>query len=196
MSDQNRSIQYLLNSTDKTVFTTQDLNKIWQYENYPSLIHRIQYLNKTNKIAKLKQGVYSFTGRSINPLEMANKLRTPSYISFETVLQKEGIIFQWDQRITLASNQSINLTVADTNIVFRKLKPNILLNQQGITKQNNYFIACKERAILDTLYINSSFTFDNLRNVDFDKLKQLLIIYQTASLKPVLNKLEQYAKSY
>jgi len=159
-------------------------------------MHRIQYLNKTNKIVKLKQGLYTFTGRPVNSLEMANKLRTPSYISFETVLQKEGVIFQWDKRITLASNQSTKLTVADTSIVFRKLKTNILLNQQGIIKQNNYFIACKERAILDTLYINSSFTFDNLRGVNFDKLKQFLNIYQTVSLTLVLNKLEQYAKSY
>jgi hypothetical protein len=195
MVDQNRTIQYLLNSTDKTVFTTQDLNKIWQYESYNSLIHRIQYLNKTNKILKLKQGLYSFTGRPINQLEMANKLRTPSYISFETALIQHGVIFQWDNKITLASNQSVTLTVADTDIVFRQLKDHILLNQQGIIKQSNYFIAGLERAILDILYINSSFTFDNLRAVDFDKARQLLPMYQTSSLTAVLNKLEHYAKS-
>jgi len=196
MTDKADRLHQLLTSSSKTVFTTRDLGNIWAYDNYDSLLERIEYFTKTQKLKKLKKGLYAITGININELELANKLRTPSYISFETVLHKEGVIFQWDKRITLASNESIQMEVDKHNIVFRQIKDSILLNKTDIKDENNYFIATKERALLDMLYINSTFHFDNLRGIDFEKIKKLLDIYNRKSLNNIVKKLETYVGSY
>jgi len=196
MIDKADRLQQLFTSTSKTAFTTRDLNNIWKYSNYDSLIKRIQYFTKTKKLKKIKKGLYAIEGREINELELANKFRTPSYISFETVLHKEGIIFQWDKRITLAGKVSIQIEADDKNIVFKQIKDSILLNSSGIKEENNYYIATKERALLDMLYLNPSFQFDNLRSVDFDKIKNLLNIYDKKNLINIVSDLKKYAQSY
>lgn len=196
MTDKTRDIQNLIATTDKTVFNTDDLNKFLQYENYRSLIRRINYLNKTGKIIQLKRGLYSIRGRPVNELELANKIRTPSYISFETVLLREGIIFQWDNRITLAGNESIEYEINGHIILFRQLKQDILLNKNGVEQEENYFIASKERALLDMLYINPSFQFDNLRKINFEKIDFLLAIYNRKNLVKIVKKLKAHAQSY
>lgn len=191
-----RSLEAVLNKTNKTVFTTQDFDKYWQYENYRSLIQRISYLNKSGKLNKIKRGLYSIEGREVNKLELANRLRTPSFVSFESVLHKEGLIFQWDQRITVAAQVSREIEVLNTTFVYRKLKDEILLNSTGVLNKDTYFIAEKERALLDMLYIDPSFTFDNLRSVDFDMVKELLPIYKRQSLENKVKELEKNVKSY
>jgi len=196
MTDQNRSVSYLLTSTNKTVFTTGDLNKIWKYENYRSLIKRIGDLNKSGALIQIRKGLYTIDGLRVNELELANKVRTPSYISFETVLYKEGIIFQWDTQVTLASKESFSTLVGGTQLIYRKLKDNILLNGVGVFETDNYHIATKERAVLDMLYIDSNFHFDNLRSINFEKLQQLKSIYNSKKLNVVVKKLEGYARSY
>lgn len=191
-----RSLMKVLNSTTKSVFTTQDLNKLWQYENYRTLITRINYLSKTGKLVKIQRGLYSIAGRDTNILELANKLRTPSYITFETVLLREGVIFQWDDISTLAGKDSEELEILGCKIKFRKLKDEILLNPKGINKQQNYFIASKERALLDMLYIQPKFAFDNLRTIEFSRLYELANIYNRKSIVNTISKLEEHARSY
>jgi hypothetical protein len=187
-----RPFEVLLTTTNKTVFTTQDLQKIWRYSNYRSLITRINYYAKTDKLTKLKLGLYSITGIKINEFELANKLRTPSYVSFETVLHREGIIFQWDSRITLAGKESKTFNINNTAVVFRQIKDNILFNKMGVVPEETYFIATKERAILDTLYTSPNFFFDNLRTVNFDKLLEMAnLIYKVKALEKTVKKLSK-----
>lgn len=191
-----RPFEILLTTTSKTVFTTQDLQKIWRYSNYRSLIQRINYYAKSGKLIKLKRGLYSIAGIKINNFELANKLRTPSYISFETVLHREGIIFQWDSRITLAGKESKAFNINDTTVVFKQIKDTILLNRTGIIDENNYAIATKERAILDTLYTSPNFFFDNLRTVNFEKMLEMVnLVYRVKILEKRVNKLLKYARS-
>ena len=196
MTDQTRGMENLIASTNKTVFTTSDFNKAWRYTNYRSLIKRINYLKKSGKIDQIQRGLYSIHNRSINEFELANKLRTPSYISFETVLHRDGIIFQWDKRITLASKESSQFKIDGQNILFRQVKDSILLNKTAINGQDNYYIATKERALLDMLYINSVFQFDNLRSIDFEIIENLIPIYEKKNLFKVVERLKEYAKSY
>lgn len=193
MTDEGRSLTSLLNSTTKTVFTTKDFNKIWKYENYNSLIQRLEYLSKTGKITRIRKGLYSINGRKVNELELANKLRTPSYISFETVLYQSGIIFQWDRKITLAGKESIRMRVIGLEIIFRQMKDEILLNNDGIRRKKNYFIASPERAVLDTLYINPDFHFDNLRPINFGKLEKLAENYNRQSIIKLVERLKKNA---
>ncbi len=184
------NIQLLLTTTSKTVFTVRDLGNIWNYSNYESLIRRIKYYRDTGKLRLLKKGYYSVVGRDPDPLELGNKLRTPSYISFETVLRQEGIIFQWDDRITLASIESIALEIGEWKYLFRQLNNCILYDTREITQKDNYFIASKERALMDILYIDPNFAFDNLKSINFKKCEELLPIYDRDTLNKVLKNLK------
>jgi len=193
MTDKGNKLQQLLTSSTKTVFTTGDIGKIWRYENYNSLIKRIEYFLKTDKLLKIKKGLFAINGREIDNFELANKLRQPSYISFETVLYREGLIFQPTNSITLASKESIRISLHKQKFLYRQLKDEILLQKKGILEKNNCFFASKERALLDILYISPSFSFDNLRNLDFAKIQSLLPIYQRSSLQKIIKKLQKYA---
>ena len=191
-----RPFEMLLTTTNKTVFSTQDLQKIWRYNNYRSLIRRINYYAKTGKLVKLRLGLYAIAGIKINDFELANKLRTPSYISFESVLHREGVIFQWDSQITLAGKESTSFNINNFHAMFRQVKDNILLNKMGIIPEENFFIATKERAILDTLYTNPNFFFDNLSMINFyDMLEMVDLIYKVKSLEKAVKKLSRHARS-
>lgn len=191
LSLKDRSLASLLNSTKKTVFTTRDFAKFWRYKNYMSLIMRLRYLTQTGQLTKLRKGLYQIKGRVIDELELANKLRTPSYISFETVLFREGVIFQWDRRVTLVGPESISFQIQDQKIIFRQFQEKILLNSLGVIQEDNYFIATPERAVLDMLYLAPKFYFDSLAAVDFEILKKLAPLYKQASLIKLVGKLEK-----
>lgn len=181
----------LLVNTSKTVFSTRDVENILRPNSSDSLYRSIDYYTKTSKLIQIKKGFYIIPGRNVNIFELGNKLRTPSYISFESVLAEEGVIFQWDNKITLSSKESINMEVMDTKFVFRQLKDSILLNKKGITEKDNYYIASKERALLDILYINPKFMFDNLDGINFEMCKKLLNVYNRKSLVKIIDKLEK-----
>ncbi len=196
MTDNDRSLTTLATTTTKTVFTTHDLLKFWQYHNYTSLIQRISYLHQHGKLSQIKKGLYALPGRPVDEFELANKLRSPSYLSFETVLYRHGIIFQWNTTITLAAKESITLRVSNHTILFKQVKDEILLNKTGIIQEHNYAIATPERAIADMLYINGQFPFDNLRSVDFEVLAKIAEIYDKKSVIAGVKKLHIYARSY
>ena len=50
-------------------------------------------------------------------------------------------------------------------------------------EKDGYFIADRERAFLDTVFLYKDFYFDNLRPLNWDKINQLSHIYQSASLE-------------
>jgi hypothetical protein len=47
----------------------------------------------------------------------------------------------------------------------------------GIENKGECSIATKERAFLDTIYINKDYHFDNLSPIDWDKVFQMLPMY-------------------
>lgn len=111
-------------------------------------------------------------------------------MSLEYVLQKEGILFQYDTTFTAISYLSRTITIEKWVIQYRKIKDEILLNTLGIITQNDGInIATKERAFLDLLYLNGDTYFDNLNILDNNKIQALLPIYQSATLIKRVQKL-------
>ena len=176
--------------TNKTIFTTQDFASIWGLNNIHSLKRRVMYLVKTGKLKRLRKGIFSIIGRDYDRLELANRLRQPSYISFETVLAQAGITFQYYSSITLVSNLTRDYEVDGGKYIYRKMKDSILLNDLGVIKQQNYFIASPERALLDTLYLNKEYYFDNLNSFNFDRAFEIAKIYNSKTLIKALSKLK------
>lgn len=83
-----------INRSQKTVLTINDIALIWNDSNSGAVKSRLSYYVKNGDLFRLRQGIYS-KNRKYNKLELATRIFTPSYISLETVLAREGIIFQY-----------------------------------------------------------------------------------------------------
>lgn len=164
-----------------TVFSFKEL-LLLSGEKPGTLMQRLNYYVKKGVLHGVRRGLYA-KDKEYNKLELATKIYTPSYVSFETVLAQEGIIFQYYTSIFVATYQTRAIVCDNQQYEFRKIKDAILTNAAGIKNKEFYFIASKERAFLDTLYLNKEYHFDNLSLLDFDKVLALLPIYKNKRME-------------
>jgi predicted transcriptional regulator of viral defense system len=166
-----------------TVFTPQELAALWGITSAGYLRARIQYYIKKGYLSRIYQGIYAKNKNDFNVLEAANKLRAPSYVSLETVLAKEGIIFQKYSSVFLISYASKTVTTPIGEFVYKKIKDTVLFDRRGVVSAVTYLSASKERAFLDAVYLYKDYHFDNLKSLDWDKVSELAKIYRTAALE-------------
>src|SRR5690606_1081161 len=104
------------------VFRMKDIAMLTGETNFQSLNKKLNYHVKTGKLQNPRKGVY--TKLNYNPEEMACTVFTPSYISLEYVLQKAGVLFQYDARVTVIGNLSRTIEIEKQTYIFRKIKSN------------------------------------------------------------------------
>lgn len=172
--------------SNNTIFTFKDISLIWQETNLDLVKSRVNYYVKQDELYPLRRGIYA-KDKNYDRFELATKIYTPAYISFETVLAKEGVIFQHYSQIFVASYLSREIVCDGQTYVFKKLKDFILNNQLGLERTASYFIASRERAFLDTLYLNKKYHFDNLSGINWDTCRSLLPIYGSQTLDGILD---------
>jgi hypothetical protein len=174
----------------RTVFRLKDIAILVGEESFLSLNKKLNYYVRTGKLENPRKGIYAKPG--YNPEEFACTIFTPSYISLEYVLQKAGIIFQYDSRLTSVCYLSRNIEVGNQQFSFRKIKGSTLVNTLGIVRQTNHInIASPDRAFLDLLYLEKDYYFDNLNPLNKDLIRKLLPIYQSKALsQTVINLLK------
>jgi predicted transcriptional regulator of viral defense system len=159
-----------------SVFTFKEI-LLATVEAKPLLLkRRLSYYIKRGELYHIRRGLYA-KDKNYNRLELATKIFTPSYVSFETVLIEAGVIFQHYSTIFVATYQTKEIVCDDQNYSFKKIKDTILTNNAGVEQKDYYSIASKERAFLDVLYLNKDYHFDNLLSLDFNKIFSLLPIY-------------------
>ena len=183
---QNNNMLYEILNDSRTVFTLPDIAMLVEESNFESINDKINYYVKTNRLNRPRKGIY--VKSNYNPLELACRLYTPSYISLEYVLQQAGIIFQYDSTITAVSYLSRKLSIDKNEYAYRKIKNEIIVDTTGIEQVNNVNIATPERAFLDTLYLNSNYYFDNLRLLNRERVAELLPIYKSKALEARVKK--------
>ena len=170
-----------------TVFKTAEIAQLLEETNKDALKSKINYYLKKGVLKKARRGIY--VKPEYNIFELATKIYTPSYISLETVLEKEGIIFQHYETIFVCSYLSRQIEVEGRKIQIRRIKEDALLNPEGIEQKENYAIATKERAFLDALYLYKNYYFDNLKILNKKKVFSLLAIYNSKRLFRQVKKL-------
>lgn len=187
-----KHISELLQSS-KTVFRIADLRILLRIANPSTLKAFVYRAVEQGVFQKIANGIYALP--RYDELELAASLRKPSYISFETVLQKEGVVFQdYSRTVTLASNNSVEREIGGRQYRFIKIKSEALFNPLGIHYSWKYSIATKERAICDRLYVSWEQYFDNLADVDWKLLWDIAEIYDTASVVKNVNNLREHAQ--
>lgn len=180
MSSQKNVLEVILNSS-RSVFNMQSLRIMTECENPQKLTQSLHYYVKEGKIRNPRRGIY--TKSSYDEKEMACSLFRPAYVSLEYVLQRNGIVFQYDDTITCVSYLNRIVEIDEKAYQFRIIKPQLWIGMDGIEKHDNILIATPERAFLDMIYLSAgNCYFDNLHPLNKTKVKELLPIYQSKVL--------------
>ena len=184
-------LEVLLRSP-KTIFSTKDVALLWNENDNLIVIDRLKRYVRSGKLIRLRRGFYA-KDKNYDPLELATRIYTPSYISFETVLTREGINFQKYDSIFVASYITREIKVNGQNIYYIRIKDYVLSNTAGIEQNGNVAMATKERAFLDRIYVSKDYHFDNLGGLDWDKVFEILPIYNNKRMEKKVN---DYFKEY
>jgi len=172
----------------KTIFTVWDIAILWQSPNTNATIVRLNYYVKKGELIRIRRGIYA-TSSQYDKIELSTRIYTPSYVSFETVLAQEGLIFQFQSSIQIASYLTREICIAKQSYSYRKIKNSVLTNSIGIKNSEQISIATPERAFLDILYTNGNYHFDNLRSLNWENVFAILPIYENQRLVKIVNQL-------
>lgn len=184
-------VEILLRSP-KTVFSIKDVAMLWREEATNAVQVRLNSYVKNGKLIHVRRGIYA-KDKDYNRFELATRIYTPSYISFETVLTHDGINFQYYGNIFVASYVTREIMVDGQKISFIRIKDYVLSNTEGIDNAQGYSMATKERAFLDRIYISKDYHFDNLNALNWQKVFQILPIYNNKRME---KKVKTYFEDY
>jgi hypothetical protein len=184
-------IIYELLRSERSVFRLNDIAMMTGSKDFQSLNKKLNYHVRTGKILNPRKGIYAKPDFSEE--ELACNIFTPSYISFEYVLLKEGLVFQYDPAITSASYLSRSIGIGNRTYRFRKLKGEILANSLGVESRPGHIsMASPERAFLDILYLDGEYHIDNLNPLNKKKILTLLPLYRSKTLAERIRKILEY----
>jgi hypothetical protein len=165
----------ILLKQNKKTFHASDLALLWGIENKDTLNMTLKRFVDRGVLKRIHKGFYSTTDISdLDPLDLGfSYLNTYSYVSLETVLARDGVIFQEIKYITFVSSKSSKFNIEGIKYSSRQLKDEYLNNTIGVKKVGDHFEASLERAVADMLYYNPKYHVDNKEIIDFDKVKEI-----------------------
>lgn len=184
-------LEVLLRSP-KTVFSTKDAALLWSEGKESTISARLNKYVRSGKLIRVRRGLY-VKDKDYDRFELATRICTPSYVSFETVLTRQGVNFQYYGNIFVASYVNREMEVDGQKIDFVRMKDYVLSNTAGIEHEGGYALASKERAFLDRIYVSKDYHFDNLNALDWDKVFEILPIYHNSRVE---KKVRMYFEHY
>jgi hypothetical protein len=184
-------LEVLLRSP-KTIFLSKDVSLLWGEESDQIIKNRLNKYVKAGKLIRVRRGIYA-KDKNYDRFELATRINTPSYISFETVLTREGVNFQYYGNIFVASYINREIDIEGQKITFVRMKDYVLSDTTGIEHKDGIATATSERAFLDRVYVSKDYHFDNLANLNWDKVFEILPIYHNKRLE---KKIKEYFKNY
>lgn len=184
-------LEVLLRSP-KTIFSNKDVALLWGEEAEAAVRVRLNYYVKVGKLIRVHRGLYA-KDNNYSRFDLATRIYTPSYISFETVLTRAGVNFQYYGNIFVASYVSREIKASDQKITFVRMKSYVLSNTTGIEHKDGIAMATVERAFLDRIYVSKDYYFDNERSLNWNKVFEILPIYHNKRME---KKVQEHYKNY
>jgi predicted transcriptional regulator of viral defense system len=176
----------------KTVLTYKDILLLWREQGSEAATVRLYQYARKGDLYRIRRGIYA-KDKNYNQVELATRIFTPSYVSFETMLAKEGVTFQFYSGIFVASYLTREIVIDGQMYSFRKIRNAILTNPAGIVHKDETSFATKERAFLDMLYVHTDYHFDNLGGLDWNKVFEILPIYGNKRMAKNVNEIFEQA---
>lgn len=169
-----------LKDFNKSYFTVADLEKILDLKRN-SLYVTLNRLVKSGVLIRLGKNLYFPFTEAVDVEKIANELYFPSYLSFEQALSQYGILSQIPYTQTFATTRPTKkMVIADVAVEFSHLKKELFF---GFSLKNGKYIADKEKALLDQLYMVSMGKRGlNISELDFREMDK--------------SKLNDYAKKF
>lgn len=187
-----KHLDKILNSK-KTVWTYQDVSLVLGMTNRDTIKSFFARWINDGIFVNLQKWIYAL--KNYNIYEFATKVKKKSYISLETVLKQQWIIFQdYAHTIFLVSDNTWSKTSKDYTFKYSKIQDSILVNPLWLINTWSYTIASPERAICDRLYLSSDYYFDDIEHVDVQLLQEISMIYNQRVIYSI-QKLIQHAQS-
>lgn len=167
------------------VFNLSDIRKI--EANFD--LRRLSEWRSKGYIKMVRSGYYIFSDLELNESALfliANKIYSPSYISFEMAFSYYGLIPEAVYGITSATSQKTNRFKTDFGeFIFHRLKPDLMYGYALVRYQNHHFkIAEIEKALIDYFYINPCLKSEN----DFAEIRFNSEEFKLKANKEKLNK--------
>ncbi|MBM3209406.1 hypothetical protein FJZ40_03905 [Candidatus Shapirobacteria bacterium] len=167
-------IDVLLKQEQK-LFHTNDLALLWKINKPNTLYTAIKRYVQKGVLLKIHKGFYATVPlEKIDPVALGlGHLHVYGYLSLESVLTRDGVIFQGGDYLTLVSSVSKKFTLAGQNYLVRKMKPEFLYQPAGLEERSGVRIATLERAVADLLYFQPHYHFDNPKIIDWQKVRKM-----------------------
>src|SRR3989344_6006828 len=157
----------------KSYLTVADLEKVLDLKR-DSLYVTLNRLVKSGVLVRLAKNIYSLFTETVDTEKIAGELYFPSYLSFEQALSQYGILSQIPYTQTFATTRPTKkMIIAGVEVEYSHLKKELFF---GFILKNDKYIAEKEKALLDQLYMVSmgkrSINIEelDLSNLDIEKL--------------------------
>ena len=141
---------------DSPVFTRQEIKllslKVFDWQ--------LSLWKKSGYILKIRNGVYAFSGRlkEISGEELAQKIYSPSYLSYEKALSYYGFIPEMVYAFTLATPKTTRtFDNKFGRFIYHNIKKNLFFGYVQIKEGNEpYLVADPQKALIDFLYLKKS----------------------------------------
>lgn len=156
----------------------------------------LERYTKKSVFLRLKKGLYAFALDYLNEMLLANKIYSPSYISFETALSYYHLIPETVYSITSATSKSTReFYLRQMVFSYYKIKKEAYTGYvPSQFNQETVFIALPEKAVCDYLYfvslgkkkLNDRLKLDGL---DIKKIKKFGRLFQRKGLERIINDL-------
>lgn len=183
-----------LRDFNKSYFTVADLEKVLGLKR-ESLYVTLNRLVSSGVLIRLGKNIYSTFIEVIDVEKIANELYFPSYLSFEQALSQYGILSQIPYTKTFATlRPTKKMVIAGVAVEYSHIKEELFF---GYTMKNGKYVADKEKALLDQLYMVSM----GKRSIDIEELdlkdidKNILEEYAkkfSKQIEPMLNQIRKY----
>ncbi len=160
-----------------SVFHVDDLARIWGVNNRNTLLTSLKRYVESGLLHRLYRGLYSIKPLAeLEPFLLgAQVINDYCYLSGETILAKQGIIFQQVGYFTFIGKKTKRFKIGDYKYYCRQLKDGFLYNDVGIDKTGKFNLATLERAVADILYFNPKYHFDNPDAINWKEVRRIQV---------------------
>jgi len=178
--------------SEKIFFSSKDVAEVLGIKESSARVLCARYVKK-GLFVRIKKDFYIFNEKwrrlSLEEfLILANFLQVPSYISLMTALSYYEVTTQIQRGFfeSVCIKRTAKYEIDNVNFYFYKLKKDLFFD---FVKNGNFFIATKEKAFLDAMYLYSfgrySFDLDSieLSKLNIKKIKKILKNFPEKTIK-------------
>jgi len=175
-----------------TVFSLNEIRKVDEHFHR----RRLNEWQEKGYIKKVIKGYYVFSDLEINEnvlFEIANKIHSPSYISYEMALSYYHLIPESVYAVTsVSSRRPYKFKTQIAEFIYRRIKPDLFWGYELLSNNGKFFkMACLEKAILDYFYNNSHL----VSNSDFESLRiNASLFWEQIDEEKIYSFLEKFAQ--